>query len=317
MTERHGDDADGRDLADVAIVGGGAAGLSAALVLARARRRVLVVDSGAPRNAVATHVHGFLSREGTPPTELLATGRAEVAGYGGEIVAASVRDAVRTGEGFAVRLLDDRTLLARRILLASGLTDELPEVPGLAQRWGRDVLSCPYCHGWEVRDQPLAVLGTGPLSVHHALMLRQWSEDVTLIRHGLTEIGSDDRRRLAARDIRVVDGVVDHVVVDHDRLTGMGLLDGAVVPCAAVFVSARLLANHGVVASLGVEVERDELGERVATDHIGQTSIHGVWAAGNVTDPFAQVIVAAAAGAKVAMALNAELVEDDVSVAVA
>ncbi|MBA0127657.1 NAD(P)/FAD-dependent oxidoreductase [Haloechinothrix sp. YIM 98757] len=304
MTERHN---------DVVIIGGGAAGLNAALVLARARRQVLVVDSEAPRNAVAAHMHGFVTRDGTPPGDLRAIGRAEVTGYGAEIMRGNAREVERTADGFALRLLDGRVVRGRSVLLASGLTDELPEITGLAQRWGRDVVTCPYCHGWEVRQQPLAVLGTGPMSVHQALMLRQWSDDVTLIRNGAGEIDAGQTRRLDARGIRVVAGTVDHVVVEGDRLTGMALAGGSVVPCSAAFVATRMLANDEAIAALGVDVEQDALGDRVVTDEAGRTSVAGVWAAGNVTDRFASVIVAAAGGAKVAMALNAELVEEDIA----
>jgi thioredoxin reductase len=165
---------------DVVVVGGGAAGLSAALVLARARRTVAVVDAGGPRNAPAAHMHGFLSREGMPPHDLLAAGRSEVAGYGGTLIDDTV---VGIEPGFYVRLASGSQLQARRILVATGLRDELPEIPSVRERWGRDLLHCPYCHGWEVRDQPLGVLGGTPEAVQHTLLVRQWSPDVTLFPH--------------------------------------------------------------------------------------------------------------------------------------
>lgn len=161
---------------DVVVVGGGAAGLSAALTLARAHRRVTVVDAGAPRNAPADGVHGLLALDGLSPVELLARGRAEVTGYGGEIIAAEVSDVSCTSLGFAVVMRDGGVLHARRLLIATGVVDELPKIPGLRERWGRDVLHCPYCHGWEVRDRRIGVLATGPMSVHQALLFRQWSE---------------------------------------------------------------------------------------------------------------------------------------------
>jgi len=148
---------------DVVVVGGGAAGLSGALMLARSRRSVVVIDAGAPRNAPAAGVHGLLGREGTPPTELLERARAEVRGYGGHVVNGEVSTVTRDGDGFRVALSDRRAVRARRLLVATGLVDELPDIPGLRDRWGRDVLHCPYCHGWEVRDQAIGVLATGPL----------------------------------------------------------------------------------------------------------------------------------------------------------
>jgi thioredoxin reductase len=165
---------------DVLVVGGGAAGLSAALMLGRARRRVAVVDGGAPRNAPASHMHGFLSRDGMPPSDLLKAGREELAGYGVEIIEDSV---TRLDPGFTARLAGGRELTARRVLVATGVHDDLPDVPGLRESWGTDAVTCPYCHGYEVRDQPLGVLGTEPASVEHALLVRQWSPDVVYFAH--------------------------------------------------------------------------------------------------------------------------------------
>jgi thioredoxin reductase len=189
---------------DVVVVGGGAAGLSAVLVLGRARRRVTVVDAGAPRNAPADHMQGFLSRDGMPPAEFLAAGRAEIDVYGVE----SVQDrVVGIDSGFVVHLARGRGLHTRRILLATAVRDELPAIANIRERWGRDLLHCPYCHGWEVRDQPIGVLGTSPDAVRHALLVRQWSDDVILFEHRF-EPGPDDLVRLQARDVRVVSGRV-------------------------------------------------------------------------------------------------------------
>src|SRR5919202_3011318 len=206
---------------DVAIVGGGAAGLSAALVLARSRRRVVVLDSGSPRNAPAAHMHNFLSRDGLPPAELLSTGRSEVRGYGGEILSGTVDQVESTSAGFCLRLDDGSTIAARRLLIATGLTDELPEVPGVRERWGRDVLHCPYCHGWEVRDQPIGVLASGPRAAHQALLFRQWSADVTLFLHTAPRPTDEEAEGLAARGIAVVEGEVATLEVVGDRLAGV------------------------------------------------------------------------------------------------
>src|SRR5690348_3395789 len=216
---------------DVVVVGGGAAGLSAALVLGRTRRRVAVVDSGAPRNAPATHMQGFLSRDGMPPADLLATGREEAAGYGVELIAGRVSS---IEPGFAITLADSSTLKSRRILIATGATDEIPPVPELWKRWGKDLLHCPYCHGWEVRDEPLGVLGTSPASVEHAQLIRQWTDDLIFFTHthDLTDM---ERKQLEARDIRVIDGEVREIVVEDDRLKGVVLGDGRTVERGALF----------------------------------------------------------------------------------
>jgi thioredoxin reductase len=288
------------------VVGGGAAGLSAALVLGRARRRVAVVDAGAPRNAPAAHMQGYLSRDGMPPADLLSAGRVEVSGYGVELIEDSV---VGIEAGFVVRLAGGRVLQARRVMVATGVHDELPEIPGVRDRWGRDLLHCPYCHGWEVRDQPLGVLGTVPGSVQHAELVRQWSDDVVFFVNTY-DLTSAEHARLEARGVRVVTGEVARLVVENDRLSGVELVDGQVVVRTAVFIRpVNRPPTDGLLAGLGCEV--DETGF-VQVDRSGRTSSPGVWAAGNVVDPRAQLITSAGAGSAAAIGINADLVQEDV-----
>ncbi|MFG3381408.1 NAD(P)/FAD-dependent oxidoreductase [Streptomyces sp. NPDC047999] len=308
---------------EVLVVGGGAAGLSGALVLARARRSVLVVDAGEPRNAPAGHVQGFLTRDGVPPGELLAAARAEVAEYGVRLRTAEALGAERRpGGGFRVALADGTAVEAERLLVATGLTDELPPVPGLAARWGRDVLHCPYCHGWEVRGARLGVLSGGPLAVQQALLWRQWSAEVTLFLHEGPEPGEEEYEQLAARSVTVVDGAVTGLVTEGDGLTGVRLASGRVIPCGALAVSPRMSARTGFLSGLGLRatdlaVKGHVVGSRIAADASGATDVPGVWVAGNAAEPTAQVLAAAAAGAKAAMAVNADLVAEDTRRAVA
>jgi thioredoxin reductase/SAM-dependent methyltransferase len=306
---------------DVVVVGGGAAGLSGALTLARAGRSVLVVDDGRPRNAPAGHVHNYLGREGTPPAELYAIGRAEVAGYGGEIVAGRVTAARRDGDGFLVTVGAD-DVRARRLLVTTGLVDELPDVPGVAEQWGRGVLHCPFCHGAEVRDRPIGVLGTNPFAMHQALLWRQWTPDVVLFRHTAPEPTEEEREQLTARGIPLVEGQVAGLVTDGDRLTGVRLADGTVVEREALVVSPRFTARAEVLSALGLEAEerlRDGVpfASAVPAGPTGATAVPGVWVAGNVADPTAQVIVAAAAGLMAAGHITGDLVEEDTRRAVA
>ena len=191
------------------VIGGSAAGLSGAIVLARSRRSVLVVDGGHPRNASAGHVHNFLTRDGASPAEIYATGRAELAGYGGEFVSAQVRSLARAGDAFAVEL-DARSLTARRLLVATGSWDELPDVPGLAARWGIDVLHCPYCHGWEVRDRRIGILATSAAAIHQAMLFGQLSTDVTVLQH-TAEWSAEQAAELARLGVPVVPGRVVEV----------------------------------------------------------------------------------------------------------
>jgi thioredoxin reductase len=323
---------------DVAVIGGGAAGLSAAVTLGRARRSVVVVDAGTPRNAPAAGVHGFLTRDGMPPLELVAAGREEVERYGGVIVAGEAVSAARrvAGDadgagsagagpdggagGFAVTLADGQVIGARRLVIATGLVDELPDVPGLRELWGRDVVHCPYCHGWEIRDEPIGVLGTGPRSVHQALMFRQWTSDLVFFQHDAPPLTGDEAEELAARGIRVVPGRVTALETgDGGRLRGVRTDDGTLEPRRAVAVAVRMSARAALLEGLGLAAvaDPDGAGEHVEADATGLTSVPGVWVAGNVTDLMAQVVVSAAAGMRVGAVVNADLIAADTRAAVA
>ncbi|MFF1294442.1 MULTISPECIES: NAD(P)/FAD-dependent oxidoreductase [unclassified Streptomyces] len=295
---------------EVIVIGGGAAGLSAALVLGRARRRTLVIDAGEPRNAPAAHMQGYLTRDGMPPAEFLAIGREEIARYGVELVADR---AVEVTADFTVTLASGRTVRARRLVIATGLKDELPPVPGVAERFGRDVLHCPYCHGWEVRDQAFGVLATTPLSVHQALMVSQWSKDVTLFLHEVAEsdLSDDDVRRLAAANVRVVPGEVAELVVTEDRLTAVRLKDGETFAREIVFTAPRAVPRTDLLARLGAQLNETPFGSYPVVDPTGQTTVPGVWAAGNAMGFGEQVINAAAGGYRAAATINGELLMAD------
>uniref|UniRef100_A0AAU3GQ02 NAD(P)/FAD-dependent oxidoreductase n=1 Tax=Streptomyces sp. NBC_01401 TaxID=2903854 RepID=A0AAU3GQ02_9ACTN len=306
---------------DVVVIGGGAAGLSGALALARARRSVLVIDAGSPRNAPASHVHNYLGREGTPPSELLAIGRAEAADYGAEVVRGEVVSAEKVADGFRVVREDGSAVRARRLLVTTGIVDELPAVEGVAERWANEVLHCPYCHGWEVRDRPVGILAGSPMAVHQALLWRQWTDDVVLFRHGQPDFGDEEYERLAARGIAVVDGEVAALEVADGRLTGVRLAGGTVIPREAVVVQPRFTARSAVLESLGMRPTELAVGEQVVGSYIesdaaGATAVPGVWVAGNVADPMGQVVGASAAGLKAASAINMDLVTDDTDRAV-
>ncbi|SDU80274.1 NAD(P)/FAD-dependent oxidoreductase [Jiangella alkaliphila] len=298
---------------DIVVIGGGAAGLSGALTLSRARRSVLLIDGGEPRNAPAGGVHNYLGREGTAPGELYRIGRAEIEGYGGEFRRGAVAEVTGAAGDFTVRLEDGDTVRARRILLATGGVDELPDVPGVRERWGRDVLHCPYCHGWEVRDRAIGVLATSTASLHHAQLFRQWSADVTLFAHTAPALDDAQLADLAARGVRVVEGTVAALRVVDDAVAGVELEGGVVVPVGAVVVAPKPIARVGMVAGLGltaVEQERGGIiaGTALTVDPMGGTSVPGIWAAGNVADVFATVIKSAAAGVDAAAMINMDLV---------
>ena len=301
---------------DVVIVGGGIAGLTAAMMLGRSRRQVTVIDGGEPRNAPSEHLHGFPSRDGATPAEMTKIAQAEVYAYGGEIRHGRVSGLKADGErGFTVRLEDGGVLGARGVLVATGLRDELPEITGLRERWGYDVVHCPYCHGYEVRDTPLAVIGgdNRPFTLHQAQLVRQWSGDVVFFPHRIT-LTDDERRRLLARGVRIEDGEVARIVVENDAVVGVCLADGRVVPRRTIFVGPRFVPRHELLTALGCAVGDDGW---VRVDSSGQTSVMGIWAAGNVVDSPAQLVHAAAAGSKAAIALNHHLLAEDVELAAA
>ncbi|MER7632634.1 NAD(P)/FAD-dependent oxidoreductase [Streptomyces rochei] len=306
------------DRYDVVVVGGGAAGLSAALVLGRSRLRTLVVDAGEPRNAPSDHMQGFLTRDGMAPAEFLALGREEIARYGVELVRDRAVDVARE-EDFTVSLAGGRSVRARRLVVTTGLKDELPEVPGVAERFGRDVLHCPFCHGWEVRDERFGVLAASPMSVHQALMVSGWSDDVVLFLHRVAEeeLSDEDLRRLAAAGVKVVPGEVAGVRVEEDRLTGVRLADGTVHDRSVVFVAPKAVPQTGLMERLGAELQETPFGAYPVVDATGRTSVPGLWTAGNALGFAEQVIHAASGGYRAASAIVGDLIMSDLDAAIA
>ncbi len=304
---------------DVVVVGGGAAGLGAALQLARSRRSVVVVDAGEPRNAPAAHMHAYLGHDGRSPTEFLAIGRAEVANYGAELVddTATTVTVDPEGDGFRVVLTGGNVIEGRRVLVATGLVDELPDIPGVAEQWGRGVIHCPYCHGWEVRDRRIAVIATGPLAAHQTLLFRQLSDRVTMIVHDRAGHAAEDRPRLAARGVQIEDCPVAAVVIDGGTLRGVRLDDGRLIEADAVVVAPRFVARAEPLRGLGVTPVPAPMGtgEVIETDSRGATTIPGIYAAGNVADVSHQVLQAAAEGSRIAAAINADLAHEDAALA--
>ncbi len=301
---------------DVVVIGGGAAGLSGALTLGRARRSVLVADSGSPRNAPAHGVHNYLGQEGVAPRELLATGRREAEQYGVEFSDDTVTHVERAPDGSFTVSLADRQVRARRLLVATGVVDDLPSLPGLSEGWGTSVIHCPYCHGWEVRDQPIGVLATGPLSIHQALLFRQWSDDIVVFSDTRPEPSPQEAEQLRARGIAVVTGPVAGW-----EGTGMRMADGQFHARQALVVGSPVSVRIDFLDGLGLQMADLEMngqvfGSHIAADPTGRTSVAGVWAAGNVANPMAQVIASAAAGLMAAAAINGDLMTEETNLAV-
>ncbi|MFG1638518.1 NAD(P)/FAD-dependent oxidoreductase [Pseudonocardia alni] len=270
-----------------------------------------------PAPAPASHSHGFLSRDWMDPAELLSTARREVAGYGGELLEGRAVGIDRLdGIRFAVHLAEGGRLDARAVVVATGLHDELPDIPGLPPRWGQDVHVCPYCHGYEVRDSALGVIGgeDRAFSLRQAQLIRQWSDDVVFFPHRIT-LDAHERGPLIARGLRIADGEVTRIVSDETGVRGVELAEGPIVTRTALFVGPRFVPSDELLTALGCDLDDEGW---VATDRTGRTSINGVWAPGNVVDHTAQLISAAAAGSAAAIALNNQyLIPADVEMAIA
>ncbi|HEX7050189.1 MAG TPA: NAD(P)/FAD-dependent oxidoreductase [Longimicrobiales bacterium] len=304
---------------DVVILGGGPAGLSAALTLGRVLRRTLVLDSGEPRNATSPALHNFLSRDGTPPAELRAVARSQLDDYPSVRIRDRAACGVRRLEGgaFEVRLDGGDVVRARRLLLATGLADELPPIEGLGALWGRAALHCPYCHGYEVRGAPLAVLGAGPARVRLALHLTRLSGDVALCTRGETPLDPESRRALEAGGVEVREAPIVRVEGGgRDVAVRLVFADGGSLERRAVFVASKTRQRSRLPAELGCALLEDGC---VEVDDLGRTSVPGVYAAGDMArratlpGPVSSVIAAAASGAVAGAAIDQELLGEDLA----
>lgn len=310
---------------DVVVVGGGSAGLSAALMLGRSRRRVLVVDDSRPRNAVAAHMHGVLGRDHTAPLDLLAAGRAELTRYDVVVESAAVASASALEDsdgdgdepGFELVLDSGERHTARRVLAATGLVDELPGIPGLAAQWGRGVVLCPYCDGWEVRDRRVAVIAAAQPNTHQAQLMRQLTPDVVFYANGAT-LPDRARTELEARGITIEEREVTGIVeADDGAIRGIRLADGSEQQVDVVFVAPRPVPNNLLLGDLRARTMRQSGVDWVLVDDDGRTSVRGLYAAGNVVSARSSVPWAMASGALAGTAINADLVDEDVRRAVA
>lgn len=293
---------------DVIIIGGSFAGLSAAMQLARARRQVLLVDAARPRNRYAAHAHGFLGQDGVPPQEIVANARAQLARYptvsflDGEAIQALAQDG-----GFAVVMAGGEQVRGARLILATGMRDELPPLPGLQARWGQTVLHCPYCHGFEVAGEALGVLAAHPMSVHQAMLLPDWGP-TTYFTQGQFEPSPEDARHLAARGVHVERTPVVALLGDAPALTGVVLADGREVPVRALFVASRVHMASPLAAQLGCEFDEGPLGPVIRVDDMKQTTVPGVFAAGDASTPMSNATLASASGVMAGVCAHRSLV---------
>ena len=293
---------------DVIIIGGSFAGLAAAMQLARARRQVLLVDAARPRNRYAAHAHGFLGQDGVPPHEIVANARAQLARYptvsflDGEAIQALAQDG-----GFTVVMAGGEQVRGARLILATGMRDELPPLPGLQARWGQTVLHCPYCHGFEVAGEPLGVLAAHPMSVHQAMLLPDWGP-TTYFTQGQFEPSPEDARHLGARGVHVERTPVVALLGDAPALTGVVLADGRELPLRALFVASRVHMASPLAGQLGCEFDEGPLGPVIRVDDMKQTTVPGVFAAGDASTPMSNATLASASGVMAGVCAHRSLV---------
>lgn len=290
-------------MVDVVIVGGGPAGLSAALVLGRCRRRVVLCDTGRPRNAASRELHGYLTRDCTPPLELLRLGREELGPYGIDMRSVEVTDIACTAGGFNVLLADGGRLTAQMVLVAGGVRDHVPEIPGIDECYGITVHHCPYCDGWESRDKRLAVTGKGASVTGLALSLKTWSDDIFVCTDG-SRLNARHRAQLSQQGIAAHETKITRVDHDAGQVRRIVLAGGESVECDAVFFSAGQTPQCDLPRKLGCDVMHNGV---VKTNHLGETHVQGLYVVGDASHDVQFAIVAAAEGAKAAVAINKAL----------
>lgn len=297
---------------DAIIVGGGTAGLSAALVLGRARRRVLVLDGGSPRNEPAAEVHGFFTRDGISPLQLLEIGREQLAPYTSvQIRATAAVDVTHDEDGFSLRLADGSHERGQKLLLASGVVDDVPAIPGMRELWGRGVHHCPYCHGWEVRDQTLAIYARGHDALHYIRTLLGWSRDLVVCTDGASEGDAEMDRRLREWGVRVRHEPILRLEGRSGKLERVVFQSGDSLACSALFVRPAQRPRSDLAERLGCATA-EMMGIRsLQVDEMGQTSVAGVYAAGDVRRAAQSVMFAAADGALAAIGINTALAVQD------
>ena len=288
---------------DVIVVGGSYAGMAAALQLARARRSVLVIDAGERRNRFASHSHGFLGQDGVPPAEIAGNARRQLEAYPtlswldgrAETVAGRVDD-------FIVTTTDGGSHRGRRILLASGVTDQLPAIDGLAERWGTAVFHCPYCHGYEIGQGRIGIVGANPMSIHQAELLTDWG-DVTLLVNGAFELGGDVRSTLARRNVAIEEAPIGKIEGHADVV----MADGRLLRFAGLFTATRTIPSGPLIQALGCALEETPMGVQLRTDAENKTSVAGVFACGDVARAPHSVSLAVGSGAMAGVQVHRSL----------
>lgn len=286
---------------DVIIVGGSFAGLTAAMQLGRARRKVTVLDTGLNRNRYAQHAHNIFGQDGTPPADLLRVARAQVASYP-TVRFVNARAELVSGEpdDFRVTTADGETLSGRRLILSYGIVDDFPAIPGFAESWGKTVIHCPFCHGYEVAGRPWGLLYSSPMSLHGPTLYANWTDDITLILDG-HKIEDEERHKLERRGVRIVDGKLAAINHDKGMLNSVTMADGSDIALAALYAHPRNRPSAGLHDQLGLDMKDTPTGSMIATADMQTTSRPGIFAAGDLATPMHSITFANYAGSMAAM----------------
>lgn len=293
---------------DAIIIGGSFAGLSAAIYIARARRSVCIIDTGSPRNRFAAHSHGFFALDGSEPATMLATARSQVAAYPtATFIAGEAISAAQAGDGFSVKLMTGEVIESARLVLAFGLSDELPAIPGLAGRWGSSVLHCPYCHGYEFSGQRLGVLNVSPMSIHQAMLIAEWGP-TTFYLNGASEPDDASLAKLRTRGVAVEPAPVSALHGDGPLLSAIELGDGRMSGVDALFLGPRTRLNSKIAQQLGCQTDEAPFGLIIRTDSQRMTTVPGVYAAGDITRGAHNATWASADGVTAGVAAHRSLV---------
>ncbi|SHF25363.1 Thioredoxin reductase [Seinonella peptonophila] len=293
-----------KQVLDVAIIGGGPAGLNAALVLGRARKNVAVIDEGRPRNAVTREAHGFLTRDGISPSEFRRIAREEISSYPSVSFIADTAVSIAGTDGhFQIVTAQGNTFSSKKLLFAVGMKDRPLNIPGLAEVYGKSAFVCPYCDGWELRDKPLVVITKGTELMHFAPLISGWTDHFTICTNGPDEL-TDEERKALQRKIALYESPIRHIDSNDGIVREVILEDGTTIPCRGIFFKPDLVTGSDLPRTIGCEIA--ETGN-VVVDTFGKTNVSGVYSAGDVISRFHQSIVAASNGAIVAGAINNEL----------
>jgi thioredoxin reductase len=296
---------DSTDLYDAAVIGGGPAGLSAALTLGRAGRRTVLFDSGEYRNAPARHAHGILTRDGSAPLEIVQAGRDEVRGYGVSVVEARVDEARREGGVFSLGPEGRPDVRTRVLVVATGVVDELPEIPGVREAWGSGVVHCPYCHGDEHRGERTAVFGRGEATFHLARLLRGWTDDITVVTNGPEDLDEEMEARLEDEGIAIRRAPIERVLVEGEAVRGIRFDGGDVLECSVLYMQPPQRFSSPIAERLGARVNGDG---RIDADPDGRTGVPGLFVAGDIVNRAQQVATAVGGGVWAGIAANHDLV---------